>query len=264
MMVTSQGVETYYAERGAGAPVLLLHGNPDSSEMWAGVMERLEGRWRCLAPDLPGFGHSQAPETFDCELETMARWVDGFLDALAVTEPVHLVVHDFGGPYGLAWAVRHPERVRSLAISNTIFFPDYKWHRWARVWRTPVLGELSMLGMSWPVFRGAILKGSRKLSEARIRRMYQLQSGPMKAMVLRLYRAMDPHKLKGWDKKLLELTARVPAWVLWGEHDPYIGGQFAERFGAERVIRYAESGHWAPAEVPEEFAAHLAELFTRQ
>ena len=61
-----------------------------------------------------------------------------------MTAPIDLVVHDFGGLFGLAWAVRHPERVRRLAILNTMFFPDYRWHFWARVWRTPLLGELSL------------------------------------------------------------------------------------------------------------------------
>ena len=69
---------------------------------------------RCLTPDLPGFGRSEVPRDFDCSLDGWSAWVDDVVRALDVTTPIDLVVHDFGGLFGIAWAVRHPERVRRL------------------------------------------------------------------------------------------------------------------------------------------------------
>src|SRR5690606_33598885 len=110
-------VQTYVAEAGQGPDVVLLHGNPDTHAIWSDVARRLSPTHRTIAPDLPGFGHSRAPATFDCSLENMAAWVGGLLDGLRL-ERAHLVVHDVGGPYGLAFAALQPERLRSLSIFN--------------------------------------------------------------------------------------------------------------------------------------------------
>jgi pimeloyl-ACP methyl ester carboxylesterase len=69
--------------------------------------------------------------------------------AADVKQPIDLVAHDFDGPFGFAWAIRHPDAVRRIVAINTLFFSDYHWHFWAQVWRTPVLGELSMAVMTY-------------------------------------------------------------------------------------------------------------------
>jgi pimeloyl-ACP methyl ester carboxylesterase len=262
--VSVDGARIHLVDRGEGPAVLFLHGNPDSSDLWRDVIAALEGRYRCLAPDLPGFGRSEVPAAFDCSLDHMARFVASLLDAAGVEGPVHLVVHDFGGPYGLAWAVRHPDRVRSVAAIDTTFFADFRWHAWARVWRTPVLGELSMMTMNRWTFERELRRGSRKLSAVHIRRTYALVTPRTKRMVLELYRATNPENFAGWEERMLEITARVPSLVLWGDHDPYIHRRFADRFGAGEVVHFPDCGHWVPAEAPAEVAARLGELFARR
>jgi pimeloyl-ACP methyl ester carboxylesterase len=257
MRLLVQGVDVYLVDRGQGPPTLFLHGNPDSSDLWRGLIERLHVRLRCLAPDLPGFGRSVAPADFDCSLENLGRFVDNLLGAVGVTERVNLVMHDFGGPFGLAWAVKHPDRGCRLVVMNTSFFADYRWHVWARVWRTPVLGEISMAAMNRWGFARAMRKGGPKLSDAYIDEVYRLITPAMKRMVLRLYRATDPGKYRGKEDQLLELTKRVPTLVVWGDRDPYIDKGFAERFGAQKVIHFPEAGHWVPVEEPEPVATLL-------
>lgn len=260
-MISVQNVNVHLVDKGSGPAVLLLHGNPDSADMWHGVIARLSSQCRCLAPDLPGFARSNAPPDFDCSLDGMARFVDGLMLAVGVTEPVDLVVHDFGGPYGLAWAVKHPEKVRRIAVMNAMFFSDYRWHFWARVWRTPVVGELSMLLMNRGLFAWELRRGSRKLSREHIIRSYARVTPSMKRMVLRLYRATDPENFGGWEEKLLELTRRIPTIVLWGDGDPYIPREFAERFGAQRVEHFPKCGHWLPVEAADEVSDHLLRFF---
>src|SRR3954467_7149820 len=92
-------VDTYVAEAGSGPAVLLLHGSPDTHTVWSEVVARLSTRFRCIAPDLPGFGRSRAPGDFDCSLDNQGAFVRALMAALEL-ERVHLVVHDIGGNYG--------------------------------------------------------------------------------------------------------------------------------------------------------------------
>jgi pimeloyl-ACP methyl ester carboxylesterase len=133
MNITVQNTSVYLIDQGAGTPTLFLHGNPDSAELWSDVIALMSNEYRCLAPDLPGYGRSALLPDFKVSLENEARWVADLVDALAINEPLNLVVHDFGGHFGLAWAIRQPERVRRIAIMNTNFFSDYRWHRLARI-----------------------------------------------------------------------------------------------------------------------------------
>ncbi|MDB5898109.1 MAG: Alpha-beta hydrolase [Ramlibacter sp.] len=247
----------HVVDEGTGTPTLFLHGNPDSSEIWQDILPLLVPLGRCIAPDLPGFGRSDAPDDFDCSLDGMAAFVEGLVTALGVHEPLNLVVHDIGGPYGLAWAVRYPHKVRSMTIMNTVFFPDYRWHRMGRLWRMPVVGELVQALTTRRGFVRELRRGSRRLTDARIHRTYDLVTAATKRMVLRWYRATDPRNFAGWEERLLELAARVPTLVLWGEHDPYIPARYAERFGTTNVELFAGIGHWLPAEAPKEVADRL-------
>jgi pimeloyl-ACP methyl ester carboxylesterase len=266
-LLTIDGRNVHCEVRGEGAPALFLHGNPDTSRIWTGIVDRLHARYRCIAPDLPGFGRSEIdPDTFDFSLDGMARWVDGVVAATATTGPINLVVHDFGGVYGLAWTVKHPDRVRSIAITNTLFQADYRWHVWARIWRTPGLGELSMATFNVPVLgrvlaRMSIRAGSRKLPLAEIDRTFDEFGPRARATVLKLYRATGPENFAGWEAKMVELNGRVPSMVLWGDHDPYIPRRFAERFGARQVVHLTDCGHWVPSEEPELVSRHLQRLF---
>jgi len=252
-----QNSSVYLVDQGSGPPILLLHGNPDSSDVWSGIITHLKEQYRCLAPDLPGFGRSATPPDFECSLDAMAAYIDDLVTAIGIDEPVILAVHDFGGPYGLAWAIKHRSKVMRIVIFNTLFFADYEWHFWARVWRRPIIGELSMKVMNRRLFEREMKKGAVNLSPNRIREAYALVTPQTKDMILRLYRATDPAKFNGWESQLLELTARVPTCVLWGDRDPYIQKKYAERFGAASVRHFPYLGHWPPAEAPTEISEIL-------
>ena len=146
--LTVENIPIQIVDQGTGVPTLLLHGIFDSADTWRGVTARLQDGYRCLAPDLPGFGHSGAPADFDCTLPHLARFIDHLVEALGIREPINLVGYDIGATYCLAWAVTHPAKVRRLAMLNANFFSDYKWHPFARLWRVPVIGEIVMAGVT--------------------------------------------------------------------------------------------------------------------
>lgn len=259
-MLNVQGASVYLMEHGTGMPTLCLHGNPDSADMWNDVVTRLP-QYRSLAPDLPGYGRSASVPHFDTSLDHSARWVEELVNAAGIREPLNLVMHDFGGHFGLAWAIRHPDRVRRMAIFNTSFFSDYEWHPLAKILRTPVLGELGLWRFNEAQYVRQLQKDAPRVPRAYIHRAMQLYTAPARKMTLRLYRGGDSSKFIGWEDELCGLTARVPTVVLWGDRDPYAPVQWAERFGAEMVYHFPENSHWLPVEAPEEVAQKLGQFF---
>ena len=122
--VRVDGLKIAYRELGAGPPVLLVHGWPTSSYLWRDVMPPIARQNRVVAIDLPGFGASDKPPDAAYDFEFFGRALDGFLSALDIDE-VALAVHDLGGPVGVHWALRHPERLTKLALLNTLVYPEF-------------------------------------------------------------------------------------------------------------------------------------------
>jgi pimeloyl-ACP methyl ester carboxylesterase len=115
------GLDIFYREAGpADAPaVLLLHGFPTSSQMFRNLIPALAGRYRVVAPDYPGYGHSAMPsrEEFAYTFDNLARVIDGFTEAVGLASYA-LYVQDYGAPVGYRLASRHPERVTAIVVQN--------------------------------------------------------------------------------------------------------------------------------------------------
>lgn len=265
MFVEIQGAKINFSDSGKGVPTLFLHGIPDSGSVWNDVTHALRSSVRCIVPDLPGFGLSGVPAGFKVSLDDMADFVEAFLTAAGIAEPINLVVHDIGGPFGLAWAVRHPDKVRSIAIMNTIFHSEYNWHRYGRICRTPILGELLQLLTTQSGLARSLRSNSglTKPSRDHIQDTYRSFTKPVRKMVLRLYRGLDPRVFQAWDKRLRALTARVPTLVLWGDRDTYIASQYADRFGATTVRHFPNAGHWLMVECPDVVSKNLMKHFSQ-
>jgi len=116
----------HYLAAGEGDPVLLIHGFPTSSHLWRNVMPELAKTHRAIAIDLPGYGLSDKPLDAKYNFRFFEEVLTGFLDALGI-KGINLAVHDLGGPVGLFWAVRHPDRVKQLVILNTLVYPQTSW-----------------------------------------------------------------------------------------------------------------------------------------
>jgi pimeloyl-ACP methyl ester carboxylesterase len=259
--LTVENIPIQIIDQGTGTPTLLLHGIFDSADVWRGVSEHLQANYRCLAPDLPGFGRSGASADFDCTLPHLAQFIDNLIDALGSDEPINLVGYDIGATYGLAWAVTHPAKVRHLAILNANFFSDYQWHRWARIFRTPVLGEMAMSAVTESSFARALVQAAPQISIEQAREAARLVTPAAKRMALRHYRALDSAVFRDWEERLRDLTSHVPTLVCWGDQDPYISPSYAERFGAQEVHHFTANSHWLPLEAPDALAERLDAFF---
>ncbi|MCW5773766.1 MAG: haloalkane dehalogenase [Rhodospirillaceae bacterium] len=119
-----------YAEHGAGAPAVFLHGNPTSSYLWRNVIPHVAPAARCLAPDLIGMGASGKNPAGSYSFADHAHYLDAWFDAVVPQERIVLVLHDWGGALGFHWARRHAERVRGIAYMETIVSPIDSWDDW--------------------------------------------------------------------------------------------------------------------------------------
>ena len=142
--VVVRGVRSPVAQDGASEAteaVLFIHGNPGSAQDWDFAIPSVAEFARVIAPDMPGYGSADRPRDLPYTVKGYADHLAGILAQLDVSR-VHLVLHDFGGPWGLQWAVDNPQALASVTLIDTGVFPDYRWHKFAKVWRTPILGEL--------------------------------------------------------------------------------------------------------------------------
>jgi pimeloyl-ACP methyl ester carboxylesterase len=226
------------------APALYLHGVPSNSDEWVPFLARGGG----LAPDLPGFGRSGKPGYLSFTIAEYESFLERFLAHLGV-ERFSLLVHDWGA-VGLALAQRMPERIERLAIVNAVpFLPGYRWHRTARIWRTPVLGELAMGMTSRRLLRLASREATAShepLPDAWAQSIHAHFDHGTQRAILRLYRSSPPEALAAAGERLSALT--MPALVVWGARDPYIPARFGREYA--RVLPHAEllelsdAGHW--------------------
>jgi pimeloyl-ACP methyl ester carboxylesterase len=234
------GIDARWLEA-PGAPILYVHGVPTASFDWLPLLERTGG----VAPDLPGFGHSAKPAEFDYSIQGYDRWLEAFVGH-AELERFSLVVHDWG-VVGLALAQRFPDRIERLLMFISVpLLPGFRWHRVARVWRTPLAGELLMGFTTRRAFRGA-------LPPAIADRAWDCFDHGTQRAILKLYRASPPEALARAGGRLGEL--KCPALLLWAARDPYIGEEFGPRYadalGGEPRLEFAETGHWSWHERPE-------------
>lgn len=268
--ITVDGVGAPVLETGpqdAGEAVVFVHGNPGSSSDWTALLDAIDFG-RALAVDMPGFGRAEKPRDFDYRVSGYADFLQGAFEQLGV-ERVHLVVHDFGGPFGLAWGLAHPDAWASVVLINVGVLPGYSWHTMAKRWRTPVLGELTQAWVPRAGWRRVMQRSNPKgLPEEFVDKMYDDYDRGTRRAVLKLYRATPDPGTVASEIGGAMAALRKPALVVWGAKDPYIGVEFAERqrefFDVQDVAILSDSGHWPFQDDPEPVAQAVLPFLRRQ
>lgn len=266
-----------YVDEGAGPPVLLVHGNPTWGFYYRSLLAALPPLGlRAIAPDHIGMGRSEKPSA-DAYPHTLSRRVADFgefVDGLGLTEPVSLVVHDWGGAIALAWAVDNVERVDKLVVLNTGAFPiptgkALPWSLAAA--RVPVLGGLAVRGLN-AFSRGALVMGSGRPvldREARTGLLAPYDTPAHRVAVHAFVRDIpmspaDPaYAVLARTEERLHLLADKPAAVCWGMKDPVFDATVLDHLltflPQAQVHRYADAGHF----VLEDAADRIVPIVTR-
>jgi pimeloyl-ACP methyl ester carboxylesterase len=242
------GRRTHWRESpGEGRPpILYVHGVPTASWDWNQHLERIGG----IAPDLPGFGESAKPADFDHSNSGYADWLEAFTEAVGL-ERFSLVLHDFGGPIGLTFAQRVPERVERIVLhTGHPLLPGYRWHWIAQIWRRRGLGELFMAASTRWGFKQLSRQSNAKpgpLPDDFLDRFWKGFDRGTRHTILRLYRASPPERNARDGERLGHL--RCPALILWATKDPYVGSEWGQRYadalgGDARLEMIENAGHW--------------------
>lgn len=216
---------------------------------------------------MPGFGRAEKPKSFDYGVTGYTAHLDLTLTELGI-ERAHLVLHDFGGLWGLTWAAANPDRIAGLTLVNTGVMIGYRWHALAAVWQTPLVGELVMAMTSPPVFRALLNRGTpRPLPGEFVERTYEEFDARTRDAVLRLYRSTPDLGRASIRLGRLLAAHRYPVLVIWGAHDPYLPVRYArfqqEVFPDARISVFPSSGHWPFVDDPEGVADTLVPFIGR-
>lgn len=252
----------------ASEAVVFVHGNPGSAADFSGLVELVSGHHRAVAIELPDFGQSVAAPGFDHTVAGYSDFLGAAIDTLGI-DRVIIALHDLGGPIGLRWIAGNLDRVAAVCLINTGILPGYRWHRAARIWQTPVLGELAQAATIGPVFRRSIMSAEpRSLPREFVDEMYSNFDRRTRAAVLDIYRDLKSvgDQAEGAARTLA--AADLPGLVIWGAGDPYLPVTFAEKqkliLPSAEIEILPDSGHWPfiddPAATGSLLTDFLAEL----
>jgi len=267
--ITINNLRIHYTEAGSGPPVLLIHGFPTSSHLWRNVIPELAKTHRAIAIDLPGYGLSDKPLDVNYDFVFYEEVLEGFLDALDIHDTA-LAVHDLGGPIGLFWAVRHPERVKQLILLNTLVYPETSWavKLFLLALRTPVVRDfiVSPKGITGAMKFGVVHK-DRLTREALTHYTAPFKDAPARQALIKAGSGLSPEGLADIAQKLPTLEASVR--IIYGENDralPHVAKtmQRVKRDlpGAE-VTSLPNCGHFLQEDEPERVGQLMAEFLNR-
>ncbi len=254
------GLRQHYIDEGCGAPIVMLHGNPTWSFMYRALIADLRSSYRVIAPDHIGCGLSDKPndDRYAYKLEERVRDLTALLESAAVTTDVTLVVHDWGGPIGFAWAVRHPERVKRFIVFNTAAFPIPAQKRLPlSIWFCRNTALAAFLVRRFNAFSEIASRiGSKRGLPADVRRAYTAPYNSWANRIATLRFVQDiPLESKDRSFALVQETADAlktlrsrPMLICWGERDFVFDNHFLEewiaRFPSAEVHRFRDAGHY--------------------
>ncbi|MEZ6140318.1 MAG: alpha/beta fold hydrolase [Zavarzinella sp.] len=256
-----ENTRLHYLDEGNGPPVLLLHGNPTWSYYYRKLVSALRDRFRCIVPDHVGCGYSDKPglDRYSYRLQDRIDNLEQLVDHLNISQPIHLIVHDWGGMIGFGWARTQTERIASITVLNSAAFPLPKTKRLPfRLW----LGRNTWLGKwlirSRNVFcKHALQVGAkrRKMSpEEQAAYLLPYDSWDNRVAVWKFVQTIPlSANDEGWDivqetMGSLKNYHQTPAMIHWGALDFVFDKHFLTEWKVHlpncNITMYSDCGHY--------------------
>jgi pimeloyl-ACP methyl ester carboxylesterase len=273
------GTKIFYREAGekSSPTILLLHGFPTSSHMFRNLIPALADRFHLVAPDLPGFGFSDAPDRnkFRYTFETLAKVIDRFTQTLGL-DRYAIYVFDYGAPVGFRLALAHPERITAIISQNGNAYEEglsEGWNPIQKYWKTPNAENRAALrefltpeSTKWQYHHG-VLDTRLIAPEA-----YALDSALLARPgndEIQLDLFLDYSSNVALYPKFQEYfrTKRPPLLAVWGNHDPFFlppGAEAFQRDNPTAEVRFYETGHFALETHPQEIAGAIRDFLGRK
>jgi pimeloyl-ACP methyl ester carboxylesterase len=273
------GLRYHYLDEGRGEPLVMLHGNPTWSFYYRNLVLGLRDDYRAIVPDHIGCGLSEKPDDSRYEYSLRQRVTDleALLDHLGLGDNLTLILHDWGGMIGMAFAHRHPQRIKRLVLLNTAAFPLPQGKRlpWSLWWcRMPLLGPLLVRGLH-AFCRGALCYCVCKPLSAEVRDGYlaPYDSWRNRRAVLRFVQDIP---LAPRDRSFalmkevadgLHQFASLPMLICWGQRDFVFDHHFLEewrrRFPEAEVHLFPDAGHYVLEDAGTEIASLVRDFLRR-
>jgi len=275
-----EGHRFHYIDEGSGPPMVMLHGNPTWSFYYRHLIRRFSSGHRTIAPDHIGCGLSDKPSLseYPYTLDRRVSDIDTFLSRLDLEEKITLVVHDWGGMIGMAWAVDHPERIQRIVVLNTAAFlpPAGKRLplRLQLVRNLPLLSKPAVLGLN--LFARSALYMAAKKPLSKDTRTYLAAPYNCWRNRIATYRFVRDIPLRPSDtsyrtvhrtSERLHLLRHRPFLICWGRHDFVFDldyfNEWRQRFPAAESHLLEEAGHYILEDSPEKVATLMAAFIHR-
>jgi pimeloyl-ACP methyl ester carboxylesterase len=275
---TVDGHKIFYREAGPKiAPaILLLHGFPTSSHMFRNLIPELADRYHVVAPDLPGFGFSDAPDRkqFRYTFENLAQAIDNFTQSVSL-ERFAIYIFDYGAPVGLRLALAHPERITAIISQNGNAYEEglsVGWNPIQKYWKEPNAENRTALreflkpeAINWQYSHG--VKDTTLLAPE----AYELDSALLSRPgndEIQLDLFLDYASNVALYPKFQEYfrAKRPPLVALWGKNDPFFlppGAEAFKRDNPDAEVHFFETGHFALETHAEEIAGAINDFLGR-
>lgn len=275
--ITVDGLDIFYREAGPqGAPaLLLLHGFPSSSRMYETLLPPLADKYRLIAPDYPGFGHSTAlpPAEFVYSFDNLAHVMTRFVDQLAL-DRFALFVQDYGGPIGFRMAQAQPDRIRGIVVQNAVAHQEGLgplWETRKAFWADRSKHEAALRAnlLSFEATRlrhvGHTPHPERYDPDAWHDEFAFLSSPGQIDIQTELFfdYQTNVERYPQWQRYMRE--HQPPMVVLWGRHDPSFAVEGAHAYRRDipdAQVHLLDAGHFALDEACDEIAAHTRRFLT--
>lgn len=265
--IENRGVKLHYVDVGIGPTLLMIHGNPTWSFIYRHLIRELSVHYRCIALDCPGFGLSSAPDDFSYEPADLAEMVEDLLIARDLQD-VTLVAHDWGGPIGIAAALRSGGRITRLCLGNSWAWPvngDFHFEWFSRL----MGGPIGRFGTNrFAMFINLMIPASMKrgrLSDATMR----AYRAPFANGQTRRPMIVLPQQILKARQWLAEIESGLhkfsgPVRLIWPENDIAFRAKELRRWQAmlpqADVVSIPNCGHYLWEDAPEECAAAVREF----
>jgi pimeloyl-ACP methyl ester carboxylesterase len=266
--LTIDGYKLHYIDEGEGETILFIHGTPSWSFDYRNVIKSLRSKYQCVAIDHIGFGLSQKPEHYDYSTQHHCKTLERFVNEKQFKN-ITLVVHDFGGPIGLSFAIQYPEKIKRLIILNSWLWSsrsDPDFIKLSRILKSPLLPFMYRYLNFSPGFILPRSFGDHKLPKHLLKQYTnpfadRTQRNGVIAFAKSLLHDQEWFE-DLWNRK--GPIAHKPTLFVWGMKDPIIKPHYLERFQSgfpnSKAIRLETCGHFPQEERSEVVAKSIADF----
>jgi haloalkane dehalogenase len=263
-----RGLDYHYLDEGSGEPLVMLHGNPTWSFYFRSLVNGLSSKFRCLVPDHIGCGLSDKPDEsqYDFRLKSRVEDLGIFLEQLNIKKDITLILHDWGGMIGMAYAVKHPERIKRLIILNTacFFLPKKKKLpiRLQIARNLTFIAKPAILNFNLFAIAALYMATNKGLDKEIKRALIAPYNSPNNRLAILKFVQDIPLIPSDFSYSVVSNTERnlfrlreIPMLICWGMKDFVFDKDFLlrwrQQFPDAQVYQFSQAGHYILEDIPE-------------